>query len=586
MNSRTTIRLAVVAVLITLLAWWDAGRTEFHFQRDLDQPFRFPASAVRGLEITSQGNVIKLEREGEQWRISSPIEFPASSSAVEVFTSQLKELRVRGEGEGETALGLSTPQEQMLVEVAGRAPAVIQFGDSHPTLPYRYAAIDGEVVLIDPLLGELVEVVTVDDLRETALCDIPPIRVESLTIERPEGSFQVAREGDLWELIEPTTGDAEPEVVRRALEGLNGWGIHSFVADGVFDREELGSYGLAEPELRISVVERGTGRTVSLGVGDRIELPEDGGAGVYLYLEETGTVVRATAALLARLPGTPDAVRSRLLVRVPRPDVVGVTVLGDYRRVDLVRDGRGAWRVSWSADGISVPASSELVATMLESLRGATVERFVDFDSRNLQKYGFDRPVLEIEIRLPGGEKEGVLVGAPVSEGSNQRYVLNPRWTRAGIAVFPDLERWRRAPFTLRSDQVISIPAESMRCVRVSDPEGRSRTYVRPGSTWRLEGSSSDPALSQPLRQALSSLVTLTATRWDPRIPLPPGPEEFALKVEVLPLDGESRRPWTTLWVGTRTSQGRAIRVGDTGWVLIYEASREKDLFSPLDASL
>ena len=102
MNSRTTIRLAVVAVLITLLAWWDAGRTEFHFQRDLDQPFRFPASAVRGLEITSQGNVIKLEREGEQWRISSPIEFPASSSAVEVFTSQLKELRVRGEGEGET----------------------------------------------------------------------------------------------------------------------------------------------------------------------------------------------------------------------------------------------------------------------------------------------------------------------------------------------------------------------------------------------------------------------------------------------------------------------------------------------------
>lgn len=587
MNPRTTIALAFLAALVTAVAWRDASHTELHFQRDLDQPHRFPDASVVGLRVVRPGFEVHLERDDRGWRIVSPVDYPASPVSVEAIVRRVRELRVRGEGpEAAADAGIVESSTRLHLDVRGWGPIDLAFGSPHPTLPYRYAALGEEVVLIDPSIADLVEAVTVDDLRSEALCDIPLPLADSLAVELGEERYAVDRAGeDAWRLVSPSSGDAEGREVRRALESLNAWAAHGFVADAVTDEGALSAYGLSPPAGRIEVRERGTGRTVRLRIGSRTPLPESGGEGLYVFVESTRTVVRATAAILGSLPAT-EALRSRLLVRIPEPDIVAVRIIGDYRRVDLARTEEGEWSLRWAGDSNPYPADSAFVERMLETLRGSAVERFVPFDDRNLQAQGFDRPILELELLRAGGGREALVVGDEAPGEPQWRIVRNPRWQEAAIAALPDLESWRRAPFSLRSPRAIEIPPEAIRRLRISAESGASRRFVRPNEEWRPEGEESAQPLSAELRAALAALPELRADPWIASAVAPPGPRASRFRIELLPADGSDPEPWLRLWVGPQEEEGRVVRVGDEGWLMRIRGRPDSDPLTVLERVL
>lgn len=570
MNPRTTRSLLLLALLVTVAAWWDAGRTEFHFQRDLDQPLPFPEGAIEGLAIETPTLEARLERRENGWWLRAPIEFPAESLSVSAITRLARELRVRGEGGGADGTGLDAPRATLRLAVTGRGEATVAIGAPHPTLPYIYARVADEVVLIDPTLGELLEVATVEDLRSSALVDIPAIRAERLTVERGEERVTARRRGEEWRVVEPTVAAARAGAVIDALHALNAWGVHSFVADGVSDPEELAEFGLARPTGRIEVEERHTGRTVKLRWGDRTELPEGGGAGVFVLIEESGTVVRATAAVLPRLPRGSEEWESRRLVRIPDRSVDLVTVLGRYRKVLVGRDGRGGWTVTWAADGVPRPGESSRIVTMVESLRGAEVERYEPLDSSNLQRYGFDRPGVDLTLRHAGGE-ERIMVGDELASEPGLHYVWNYRWSRVGVAVVPDLDRWSGAPFSLRALDVVPIPPESAGRVRVRSA-GTERTWIRGSAGWSRIGGGG--IVSEEVAGALDRLLALRAERWDPA---PPPLGEPLLEVEILPIEPIDADPWLTLSLGGAEGELRPVRLSDGGGTLLVPVGRVGD---------
>ena len=206
MNPRTTLVMTIVAILITGFGWWDAGRSEFHFQRDLDQPFRFPESSIEGLTIRTPSLFANVVGRGGQWALLEPLEYPAEHATVEAISHLAHELRVRGAGEGTRGTGLDDAKLVLGLAVSGRSNTEIRFGDPHPTLPYVYAQIDGEVVLVDPLLAEALSVLTLADLRRTAIFDITALRSERLSIERGAERFTAKRRDDDWGTTEPSVG--------------------------------------------------------------------------------------------------------------------------------------------------------------------------------------------------------------------------------------------------------------------------------------------------------------------------------------------------------------------------------------------
>lgn len=587
MNSRTTLVLLILALVVTALAWRDARNTDLHFQKDLDQPFDFPDASVLGLGMVRADARIELARdESGAWRLVAPVDFPAELPAVETLVRTVRELRVRGEGR-ESSVPPDAPT--ITLRVRGRSDVTIAFGEEHPTLPYVNARLPEGVVLIDPLLSELVESVTPDDLRDSAICDIPLTRAVALEVVRGEDRWAVERvPGGPWELVAPTRADADPAAVSTAIETLNAWGIHSYVEDGVTEESALARHGLSPPRIAIAVEERGTGRVVRLRVGAPVDLPEGGGAGVLVYLEESRAVVRATAAALARLPEGADSLRSRRLVRVPQPDIVELTVVGDYRRVGFSRGDDRRWRLVWSGDGGAHVVEPGVLETMLESLRGATVERFVPLDRDDVTPYGFDRPSLDLSLLRAGGETERLIVGRGVDDEPGSYFVWNERWDEVGIAYFPDLVRWRRAPFSLRALPLVPVPPDALRRVRVTDAAGRSVSVIRPYRTWqrgdgRTPGAAPEP-LAEDVARALDALPALLADRWVPDPDDPPGPDAAALTVEILPTEGDDPAPWIRLLVSAERAGGaRLVRDGDDGWVARVASP---DPFAPLERLL
>jgi hypothetical protein len=274
-------------------------------------------------------------------------------------------------------------------------------------------------------------------------------------------------------------------------------------------------------------------------------------------------------------------------VRIPEPDIAMVRILGDYRRDDLARTEDGSWSLIWAGDESPYPADSALFERMLESLRGATVERFIPFDAANLQEHGFDRPALAVELVRAGGERERLEVGAEIAAEPGRRAVRNPRWSGAAIAAVPDLERWLGAPFSLRSPRAVALPREAIRRIRLVAPGGESRTFVRPHEEWRVAGSGASAREVHPeLRAALSALPDLLAGRWEASAPSPPGPRARSLAVEFLPAEGGPAEPWLRLWVGPEDSAGRLVRIGDEGWVMRVPVPFPNDPFPALQDAL
>ena len=581
MNPKTTALLLVLSIVGTAFTWWDSGRTEFHFQRDLDQPFPFPESALDELTIRTETVFARIQRAENRWELVEPFEQEAEYPSVEAISHLVRDLRVRGEG-GTTGPGLDDPRIEIQIRATGRSPQRLRIGDPHPTLPYVYAAIDERVILIDPQLPEILDVLTLEDLRQTAICPIPPTNVERLRIERGETAWTVERAENEWRLTEPAVGDANAVEVVRLLESLNSWGVHSFVTEPLSDRKGLAEYGLEPPTGTIEVTPRHGGGPIKIEWGSRVPLPETGESGVYLYLHDSKCVVRATAALFARLPATSEEWESRRLVRVPQRDVIGITLIGDYRKVEFLKNQQGGWRQTWAGDGIPAASDVPRLVTMIESLRGAEVEEFLPLDDRNLQKYGFDRPSLDVELVRQNGDRERILVGKEAEDDPGFHYVWNFRWSRYAIARVPDLARWRGAPFSLRDRAIFSVPEEALRRVRVGDGQNE-RQFLRTAQGWRpLGADATEP--SAAVVAFLDAIPSVAVDQWVPRLEDPAGPDRFALRVDILPVEPFDAEPWVQVWISPKAGNRRTVRVGVDGPVGVLDGP--EDRFAPLERDL
>ena len=290
-------------------------------------------------------------------------------------------------------------------------------------------------------------------------------------------------------------------------------------------------------------------------------------------------MVRATSALFALIPATAEDWESRRLVRLPQRDVVGITMIGDYRKVVFEKNSQGGWRQTWAGDGIPAATDAPRLVTMIESLRGTEIEEFLRLDDRNLQRYGFDRPTLDLELLRQNGERERILVGDELEDEPGLHYVWNFRWSRYATARVPDLARWRGAPFSLRDRSVFPIPEDALQRVRIGDGQSE-RQYLRTAQGWRGLGAET-PNPSQALADLLTAMPTLAVDRWSPRVDEPPGPDRFAVSVEILPTEPFDADPWLQVWISPAVAGRRWLRVGADGPVGVIEG--ELDPYSLLE---
>jgi hypothetical protein len=258
MSARWTAALLVVA--LALGAWVYFGEIGGESRKKeaetaAQRVFTLDPNSVTAIEVTTaDGKSAHLARSGGDWKLDSPVAYPADPDAVERLLRALSkvqstatiapapaELGQFGLGAGRRSLKLWTgPGDPKEVFVGGPTPVgggkYFQLA-SDPGKIYTVSATD--LSGVTPTLVEL---------RDKRLLRVSSSSVDELTVRADGALVAHAKKGDSgWQVLEPEKVPGDEEQIRRALEDL-GLARATGFADAP-DAEQNGAF--AKPELEL-----------------------------------------------------------------------------------------------------------------------------------------------------------------------------------------------------------------------------------------------------------------------------------------------------------------------------------------------
>lgn len=599
MKLQTTIILVVACVLGT----WVIERLErdrgFWFQKDVDQPFSFPLDSVQQIRIERPRGVLVLVREnGDMW-LREPIRCPASYARTERVATVLRELRVRGEIDGDPGrYGVGTAGLSIDFWVGAKRHR-IELGDRHPQFPYVYATLQvgqnaaPRLVMIDASIADAFGELEVEELRDRTLCDVNSFRAGRVEIVdrrvTPPVRTVLVRNEQGWSMTQPVAVDADLGEVRQLVEVLNSWSIDAFVADDV-DFQSNPQYGFSPPRWEISVAPRIGASASRLVVGADGPPDAEGRPRVFVAMPDGRSVYLATAEVLALLDRSPDVYRDQYLLRLPEPEVAELRVEipeGFGRRpvtLRVARDEVNRWWVT--IDHVArYPVDPAWFAVVASEIRAASAAQFLAYDGLDREeskRVGFDRPV-RIRVTPEVGDPEEILVGAEVPGRPGEHYIVNPRWNHYAVTAVPPIEDLlREAPWAFRSTIVSQLEPDDLVEFSLAEASGMRQVFVRPHRTWFREGRGEQPLPAEDMNRIVRELALLRATAWLPEVESPPGPGDHELRIELRRVRGSADFEPRVFYVSAlRGGRDRWIRDGAEGWVfLVRSDSRGSDPFS------
>ncbi len=223
-------------------------KTVLHFSED----------EVSNVTITPRdGEVVRLDRTTDGWRLTAPIESPAAQSAVRNLFNSLRALRaeefVAPSGpEAEAKRGLVPPS--LRLELTGTGPAVnlrvgdaVNLGDKELVA----AVVEGNAqIYLVPTHVPASLATSAADLRDKTVLRADPEAVGELRVRHREGdAFRLSKEGTTWS-IPGDDRDLDPLLTQRFVSD-----ILSLEGDEIADEQgNLAASGLGDPDIEIEIV--------------------------------------------------------------------------------------------------------------------------------------------------------------------------------------------------------------------------------------------------------------------------------------------------------------------------------------------
>jgi len=390
---------------------------------------------IRGMEISGGGQTVRIQKQGGDWLIESPVEWPANFHAVDRIIKELQLLEhktsfaidVNRLDQNNLALaeyGLEKPLVTITLNPApegaadkpqAEAPLVLRIGNpTHVGNRLYVLSPDGaRVHVVDRSLASSLAQ-TIEQLRSPGLFTIEEHEVRSLNIQVSGDTgvkVHVKRENaGRWSLESPVIARANTSAVRQTIGTLRRLELGAFLDKAPEPESDPSSFALC----RISI--GGNNRSETLLIG----APVRDAAGATVPDMHYARMDRRNALFTLRLPsGFLDGLRSaqsglretRLLD--VEPSEISSVVLStttpknsvSLQRLEASTPGEpAAWQLvrrSGDKDPVSMPADSGVVQSLLERLSRLSAQRFLSDapSDASLEEWGFNSPEREVEIR-------------------------------------------------------------------------------------------------------------------------------------------------------------------------------------------
>ena len=501
MRTKVTLILVFlnVALFFFIFGFERKWRTEENARESRRRVLGPEATNIQFIELTGPALAapVRLERNGDSWRITAPYEWPANPFAVERIVKELQFL------EHETTYevaNLSTTGLSLADYALDAPPLTVTFGSSLPdaeTAPAsatpplpppslaigKKTAIGNRLYVLSPD-GTRIHVVSqrladalaiqLEDLRASACFTIPSFEVRSINLQNAGPAnvrVRIRREGNRWSFESPIVTRADStrtEITRNQLVALE---VSEFIGAPGENPEQAAASGTNNPTLRITL--EGNNRRETLLLGNPIgatAIPADAATSpdvaYYARMENQAALftVVLPGQLLEDLRNAQSALRDPLVLDLADRRIDSLTLSDkDGREVILqkledpsntanVLATNSGWQVvQRAADGTlrTQPADQAVVEEqLLRDLRELRVNRAEDFvrdvpTEAELETWGLNRPERSITLNF-APETIGTLAADNINLliGANQ----------TGDETFAKL---RRQSFVYRVDPAI-----------------------------------------------------------------------------------------------------------------------------------
>jgi hypothetical protein len=498
------------------------------------------ASDIRSLEVTGSapGSSYSLERRGDSWYLTKPVEWPANQQAVSRILNELQFLEHETsfsthdlEKNGQKLADYGLDQPKLTVSFTSgeggahaRRATVLRVGDTTKVGDHLYLlSPDGERVhvvgrsLADSLL------IPFEQLRSDVVFSIPVFEARSLSLQTaaPSGvRVRLHRDGSRWSFETPVIARAGRNATELAINGLNALRVKSFVL-----QNPPATAPSAAPLLRVTL--EGNNRHETLYVGGQSE----GDQSYYAQLEDRKAVFTVAIAkpLMDTLKNAPDELRDRHVLDFDANAVTSIALTEpnqpelDIQRLESAAGGQVAgWQIMRRGGGApgpqTLPADTAVVQRLLDQLETLSALKFQSDAPTNadLEDWGFNRPEREVTLTLAGATISQVTlqIGLPTSR-ENVAYA-RIAGSSSVYAVEPDILRETSAsPLAWRERLLSTIPASaritSLSLANATDGSVIYAHKLADGETWDAALAGEPAPRKAALATVLSQLRLLRA---------------------------------------------------------------------------
>jgi len=292
-------------ILVPLLLHTGINKTPFDLRQKKMFPIE-PANAT-GATLTNGGTTVDLEREGDRWKITSPVQDEADPDQVGSLLRSLNEISAEAYYDGaeadRKAFGLTSPTLTFQARFGDGNVAGFRLGGKTTESPpgyYLERISDGQVAAV-PQWVQVRFAQDVNALRDKRVFHCEQGDIGKISFERRDGaSFAITKdEKGMWEIEPDQDRPVQNAVADRLLAGIATLAGKDIVAESADTPEKLAPYGLDAPTVQVEATNnagQSCGKALAAVVGETTETPK-----YFVKRADTGTVMSIPAYLYSRL---------------------------------------------------------------------------------------------------------------------------------------------------------------------------------------------------------------------------------------------------------------------------------------------
>lgn len=567
---------AVLAVLLVLVGgFYYVYEVRWAADRELAESrkgrvFGAEAADVTALELKRPDDTVTATRDGDAWRLTSPVSARGNRGTVDETLTTIMTARIDREIDPAPAslaeFGLDKPSAQVTLTLKDGGRVGIDLGAKSPTGVWVYAREHDKpavFVLSDSVLRDATRPVA--DFRDRTILAFDRAGVTGVDIVSGGETIAIEAADGRWRITRPAALPADTTEMNDLLEKLATAQVKEFVAEAPPSRAP---YGLDRP-VRVSVhtgkdKDRAT-RTLLVG---RVDAEKKG---VYAMREGESSVLLLPEEVGKLVPRNVAAIRNKQLVEFDREKITRVQLESPKGTVTLARE-QDRWAITAPQ---ALPADQVEAGALLARVAELRAQGFLSDDASGISRW-VGRPSVKVTLTQQDGTATTVVL-APSSERRGGQPSAYAAVAGKGPVVLVDaraLEELGRSVNDLRDHTLFSgLEPKDVKRVRLR-VGGQTAVLERRGDAdWTMVEPTKGAARATRVEDML---YTVRALRWKEIVA--PGGEDAAkygldaptMDIVLLQDDGGELAHLT---VGKRDGERVYVRSGASQTIYAVDAS-------------